>query len=59
MELLRTEPSADPDAAYAILQATATLTGYVKGPKAAELILRRAGVALRAADTPQLAAGHA
>lgn len=59
LELLRTESPADPDAAYAILQAAATLTGYVKGPKAAELILRRAGVALRAADTPQLAAGHA
>ena len=58
LELLRTEPPTDPDAPFALLQAAAALMGYVKGPKAAELILRRVGVAIRAADAPTLAAAR-
>lgn len=55
LDLLRREPAKDPEAAYAVLQAVATLTGYMTGPKAAELVLRRAGVAMRAADAPAVA----
>lgn len=56
LELLRTESAADPEAADAVLAAIASLTAYVTGEKAAELVRRRAAVAIQPAGRVSSAA---